>query len=325
MVVVSHVSNVTGLWDRMLGEGGGQVGVMLFFVLSGYLIGGLYLDRQFTLAAVRAYAVHRIARVLPLFYVVVTAALLLGIYPIAGVQQALAHYGVILGSSVLWTIPVEMHFYVLFVGLWWLHHRAPRAMVALCIILIAVYWALPIEPAGDVRIFPYYAVFFFSGLLVSRAVSLNQVQPAPWLWELAPLAALPFLMYPNIYRALFGADGWMARGEYQQMWHDPRYAIAATALLLSALLSPPIIWLLSTKPMRFLGAISYSMYLLHHPIIDLLMAHTAWRSSPFTFLATTFVLTIGASTVTFLLIERPARRSLNALAKPAPAASAATT
>jgi peptidoglycan/LPS O-acetylase OafA/YrhL len=49
---------------------------MIFFVLSGYLMGFLYLDRPFNSAEVWSYAVHRGARVLPLFYTVVILALL---------------------------------------------------------------------------------------------------------------------------------------------------------------------------------------------------------------------------------------------------------
>lgn len=39
IVLVSHASNMTGLWGTLLGNGAGQFGVMLFFVLSGFLMG----------------------------------------------------------------------------------------------------------------------------------------------------------------------------------------------------------------------------------------------------------------------------------------------
>ena len=58
IVLVSHVSNNVGLWGGVLGHGGGQIGVMIFFVLSGYLMGFLYLDRPFNSAEVWSYAVH---------------------------------------------------------------------------------------------------------------------------------------------------------------------------------------------------------------------------------------------------------------------------
>jgi len=39
--VLSHISNRTHLLDGLFGGGAGEVGVMLFFVLSGFLIGRL--------------------------------------------------------------------------------------------------------------------------------------------------------------------------------------------------------------------------------------------------------------------------------------------
>ena len=108
MVLVSHVSNVTGLWGGRFGTGGGQVGVMVFFVLSGYLISGLYLDRSFTAASVQDYLIRRAARVLPMFYFIVTVALalhavqsrtglLVSIYPIS-LDQAFWHYAILSGG-----------------------------------------------------------------------------------------------------------------------------------------------------------------------------------------------------------------------------------
>jgi peptidoglycan/LPS O-acetylase OafA/YrhL len=146
MVVVSHVSNVTGLWGNLLGNGGGQVGVMIFFVLSGYLIGALYLDQPFTLANVWDYAARRAGRVLPAFYAVLTLVLVLHglsaatgwnlhVYPITW-EQSVSHYALLWGVGVFWTIPVEMHFYVVFVAAWWVYSRSRVAMVVAAVVAI---------------------------------------------------------------------------------------------------------------------------------------------------------------------------------------------
>ena len=71
IVLVSHVSNRTGLWGNLLGHGGGRIGVMIFFCLSGYLMGTLYLSSPFRPVEVWRYALHRFARVAPLYYLVV--------------------------------------------------------------------------------------------------------------------------------------------------------------------------------------------------------------------------------------------------------------
>lgn len=312
MVVVSHSSNVANLWGHLLGDGAGQIGVMVFFVLSGYLIGSLYLDRPFNSAAVLDYAVHRVARVVPMYYVVVTAAVLFGIYTINTFKLALLHYGFLTGVSVLWTVPVELQFYVMFIGLWWLNQRSSSAFIVVSVLVVVVYWLLPIHPSNDFRISPYYTVFFLSGLLVSRALRMDSgIRPPPWSWLLAPLATLPFLLYPNIYTALFGEDVSVWGSHFQEMWHNPYYALAASGLLVAALLSRPIIWLLASTPMRFIGMISYSMYLLHYPVIVLLQGIGLLNAPPLVFVATTLALSAAISTVTYLLIERPARSVIN--------------
>ena len=316
MVLVSHVSNVTGLWGGQFGTGGGQVGVMVFFVLSGYLISGLYLDRPFTAVSVQDYLTRRAARVLPMFYVIVTVALalhtvqsrtglLVSIYPIS-LDQAFWHYAILSGTSVLWTIPVEIHFYLLFIAIWWLRRSIGNiALGAICVSIMVLYWALPVDVPNQPRVFPYYLVFFLAGMLVERTLPMGRL-PTPslmWSWILAPAAILPFLIYPKIWLAPY-QPGWLSRAEYQQMWHDPLYVIAVSALLVAALLSQPVKALLSTRIMVYLGTISYSMYLLHHPVIDMLAVHTSLRAYPVAFLLTTFGFTAGLSSLTYFAIER---------------------
>jgi len=277
MVVVSHVSNSTGLWGGLLGNGGGQVGVMIFFVLSGYLIGALYLGQPFTLANVWEYAVRRVARVLPAFYAVLSLALVLRavfsltgwnltIYPIT-FEQSAPHYALLWGAGVFWTIPVEMHFYAVFVAAWWLHSRSSLAMIAAAVLVILLYWCLPIQVPQEPRTLPYYLVFFLVGLLISRAVAMRDEYPSGSVPIVAGLGFfLPFLLYPNVYAELFGRNGWLLSGELQQMWHDPRYPIAAGLCLVAAVRSPLIKAVLSRKEMIYLGKISYSVYLLHFPL-----------------------------------------------------------
>jgi len=320
MVLVSHVSNVTGLWGGLLGTGGGQVGVMVFFVLSGYLIASLYLDRPFTTVSVQNYLTRRAARVLPMYYLIVTVALILfgvqsrtglqvSIYPVS-LDLALWHYALLSGVGVLWTIPVEIHFYLLFIGLWWLRTWFGNVgLGAICLLVMVLYWTMPMAIPNQPRILPYYLVFFLAGMLVERLfpASLLSAVPSASSWILAPAALLPFLIYPNIWPALFHPSDWLSRGEYQQMWHDPLYTMAVSGLLIAALLSRPVKALLSSRVMVYLGTISYSIYLLHHPVIDVLTNHTFLRAYPVAFLVATFGLTAGLSTVTYLAIEKNCR------------------
>ena len=85
IVVVSHYSNETDILHGVLGNGAGQFGVMLFFILSGFLMSYLYLNKKLDVENVRYYAVARIARVIPLFVLVVLLSYLLQAVGISGI------------------------------------------------------------------------------------------------------------------------------------------------------------------------------------------------------------------------------------------------
>ena len=124
-VVVSHFSNSTGIFGGLFGSGAGQVGVLLFFVLSGFLMGRLYFDRPLSVTRVGDFFRRRFARVVPLYLIVVLASYLwlrwYGIpWPLYGVtgDALLAHLLFVDGTGILWTVPTEIQFYVLFPLFW---------------------------------------------------------------------------------------------------------------------------------------------------------------------------------------------------------------
>ena len=55
IVLVGHYSNRAQLWDAVLGTRAPQLGVMLFFLLSAFLMSVLYIDRVPDAHAMRRY------------------------------------------------------------------------------------------------------------------------------------------------------------------------------------------------------------------------------------------------------------------------------
>ena len=309
IVVVSHVSYHVGFWG-----GGGQIGVMLFFVLSGFLMGFLYLRRPFSAVQVWNYAVHRGARVLPLFYVVAVAALLLrriGVESYPALKNGISLLTLIEGSDVFWTIPVEIQFYALFVGLWALYSRLPYLALGATLILGAVLFA--IHDARFASTLLSGAPFFVSGVLTSRLGPSIAGRLSAFSWSVVMLFSftLALLAFPGMGAVVFG--GALQVGSPltdQQLWQSPLCLAAASGCLIVAVYSPGASLVLSTRPMIHLGRVSYSLYLLHMPVLIMLYP-TPLSHRPILFLAATLFSSIVVATVVEYVFEAPARRLVN--------------
>src|SRR5689334_10645145 len=117
MVLASHFSNRTELFGYFLGLGAGKLGVLLFFVLSGFLMGWLYREQPFTRENVANFARRRVARIAPLFVTVTVLTYIIYWTPLAQFRitpmPTWAFLQTILlwqGKGILWTVPVEMQF-----------------------------------------------------------------------------------------------------------------------------------------------------------------------------------------------------------------------
>jgi peptidoglycan/LPS O-acetylase OafA/YrhL len=353
VVLVSHVSNQVGLWHGLLGNGGGQIGVMLFFVLSGYLMGFLYLDRPFNSGEVWSYGVHRGARVLPLFYAVVILALLfreigrltgLPMEFYSTMRHSILLLTLIEGSDVFWTIPVELHFYALFVGIWVAYSRVSRATTAAIICLGAALFLLTCySPFNETLIVG--APFFFCGLLISRWTAIRRHQMV--LLSAVSLASFPLalLMYPLVTVTVFRHIGYsVVPLSDEQLWHNPVCLAAASGCLVATLYSPTVSSILSTRPVIYLGKVSFGLYLLHMPVLLVLyrvatlclhpvqmrwswlslLSHDATFCSggaalsrwPVLFLLATLLVSIVVAAAAHRLWEAPARRYINRFLAP---------
>ena len=171
----------------------------------------------------------------------------------------------------LWTIPVEMHFYLVFVAAWWVYSRLPVAMV-----VAAVRRDCPLlEPAcpGAGRGTHFTLL---SGVFPDRLADQPRHRPArsARIRRSVCLAHrgfdLPFPLYPNIYAALFGRSGWLLNGRppadvARPAIPDRCRALSACGALFSSYQGRTV-----REGNDVPGKISYSVYLLHFPVIDVL-------------------------------------------------------
>ncbi|NVK86846.1 MAG: acyltransferase [Gammaproteobacteria bacterium] len=323
IVMISHFSNATNLWGGALGKGGGQFGVMLFFILSGFLMSLLYANKAFTLPQVYRYAVARFARVVPLFLVVVLVSFLLMklnvtgvLYNIDSTSELLAHLLMLSGESVLWTIPAEIQFYVIFVGLWLLFSRSPKQLLyTLLVTFMLLFYIGYARPIGDVfgmkvdvsivQSLPYFIVGTLLGHLYHY---IDHFKPYQSHGVLLLLLVVP-LLFPQVYQAL--------SQQTHDLWQDTGIWLVMTLIFFAiTFLLPDSNPVMSNRVGDFLGKISYSMYLLHMPVL--------WQIEKLGINsnALAFVLFMSAAIfvawMSYLVIEAPAREGLRRLLAPKP-------
>lgn len=197
--------------------GHGDIGVEVFFVMSGFLVARPIVAHATGVGQPVAFGDFwrkRVARIWPAYLVALAGALAIGVGRIDGVSGWVKH-GLLIqtwfedrdgtGLRVSWTLVVEVAFYALVLPLGWLAARAGRrgldAWVALCLASIAVgAWGVmyisygPTDVAYRVLL-PYLPGFGAGMLLAAAAAPASGVRPwsGPLLAGIRALAARPWV------------------------------------------------------------------------------------------------------------------------------------
>jgi peptidoglycan/LPS O-acetylase OafA/YrhL len=319
----------------------GFVGVDLFFFISGFCLFYPYVRTKFdgkpeqTLAT---FAYRRAVKILPSY--VLAIALFSGFgwatYASLGdeVKQIALHllfihtfwyesYGSI--NGVLWSLAVEVQFYVAFPLIAWAALRRPWLTFAAMAILANAF-RLIVQHNYDVvhqmDQLPGTLDLFGSGMLaayVFRLVAVRAPRLAARRSVWTSLALAGFVGLWAILQSDFQArvlDGW------PQNWHvygNPLMTLDFIAIALGSLFAFPL-WqrVLANPGLTFLSAISYNLYLWHQAVARaLLAAHVPpWtgaseHSDPhwgFAYSFVAFAAAVSVATVVTYAFERPIMR-----------------
>lgn len=318
IVVVSHCANA-GFLPSILGSGYGQFGVALFYALSGFLMAFLYIERPFSGPNIKSYTNARVARVVPLYWAVVGASSLLllvagtslyGMEPAADVAKT---FFFIQGNGVFWSIPVEIHYYILFLLLWFLYKsRAGLASFAIVFGLqIAALFALSGVVPGGRWIWYWLHFFLLGGLLavfVLRGfIEIKQASKSAFDVTMGVIAmGLIVFVAPGV-RGAFGFEP-VGGGV------DPLMVFLPILVLFCGLRESGPFRVFSAGIPAFLGRISFGIYLLHVPCLivaeKLEPVLGAMPGAQFLF---TVVVTVVLSYLSLRLWELPAANYVRSL------------
>jgi peptidoglycan/LPS O-acetylase OafA/YrhL len=292
----------------------GNTGVSFFFVLSGFLLGLPWAKGH--PPSLSSYYAKRALRILPLYWGVLAAALLVvrpadlslrGVFPLAAFLVTAPLPRVELGAwtTIFWSLSTEVHFYLLLPLLGRVLTSIPRLalLIPLALAFKAGAWAL----APDQM--PYFLETilarvdqFAIGMMIARLHAIGRLTLAPRV-GLAAIAGTTLLLGCHLWWGLHLSS----TSPVCIAWNTVEGALWGT--LLASALALPAGWkrVLTSWPLRRLGVVSYSVLLWHAPIAAyLLHAVRPWRVPAFSFhFYAIFPVVLAVSTVSYLVLERP--------------------
>ena len=293
----------------------GSTGVDLFFVLSGYLIYGTLISRQ---QQFLHFMSRRVRRIYPAFFAVFAAYVALSfIFPaekkipapvLDGIIYLIQNFFLLPGLfpiepmiTVAWSLSYEMLYYFaipLVITLFRLRERSAIWRVLFFLTMASLFTIYCAEYGGHIRL-----VMFISGILLHEAID-NRHIPAPH--SFFGLFALALV----VLGTLLPQDG------PRDLALKTSILFASFFLLCLVCFRDPSAWLpsiFSWTPLRWLGNMSYSYYLLHGLALKagffvLAITLPIANHGAFLFLAlllAMFGLTLIPTTILFLAVERP--------------------
>ena len=310
----------------------GWIGVDLFFVLSGYLIGGQLLSpvaRHQPIKLGRFFA-RRALRILPAYFVILAIYVFLPswreypqMFPPWKFLLSVQNIGLRGGTafSHAWSLAVEDQFYLLLPLILLLVVRRPRAaVIGPCLIVIGGFglrWILAVrnlDETGAVTFRGYQTWIYYATwgrldpLVLGVALAALEKIRAQWWQRLMALA--PWLGLPAL--ALIAYALWLGETDSitvaMSVWQFPLIALGMAALLVCAV-SPRLPFRRIRIPgVAFIASIAYSAYLVQKLVIHFVAQFCASRDFAPTsavVLVAVQVLIYAAATILFFVVERP--------------------
>ena len=302
----------------------GAAGVDLFFVISGFVM--VYSSESLfgRSAAWRTFLLRRIARIVPLYWIMTTIML---IYVVArgfdasdaSPTLALASYLFIpywRPSGVIdplygigWTLNYEMFFYVVFAVFLWARREIAVAGVAAFLAALA----LIVATAGY---FPRQVVWLCDPIILEFVFGMGIAIAYRAGVRLSPVASA-LLVVLAIAEIAWSASAWHIDLPRWIEWGIPAAQTVAALVLLDRHLSFP-------RSAEMLGDASYALYLIHPALISVARAlsnkgYLIPSAAPWLYLIGYTGICIAASLVVYRLVEKPittlAKRELSKFRK----------
>ena len=284
LVLQSHLVNTGYIEGAALKQG--ILGVVIFFILSGFLMGFLYFKVTATYQIID-YLIKRFFRVYPAYFVVSLIAAIVAYtiglsalpyssfsQPIFDLDYLVQQLALQKGWGHFWTIPLEMHFYLLFAFFLFLIRPVlfQRLLVLTFVTIILLYtsnlpflahrWLMELDKNS------YAVIWRFIGIFTAGAcfgIIYRVWQKTMYLRYVLNTVAnigtlmLLFLLFASNHDALLDSK------LLKLNWHDITWLspVIGFYIFSCAVASNSRLQLINNIFLRYTGKISYSLYLWH--------------------------------------------------------------
>ena len=303
---------------------GGYLGVDIFFVLSGYLTGALVLaELRLETFSLRGFYIRRARRILPALFLVLTVTLFLAFLillprPLVDFSRSLvasiffvaniffwwridyfSEPGELTPLLHLWSLSVEEQFYLLFPPMLLLvWQRARQAILCLMILATAasILWAFhngAVDAAGTFYFLHYRAWQFLLGAILAK-IEADHGDVWHAVGAVLPVIGLGLVLCSLV---LLGSRGAIGIGSVT--------IVVGTSLIILGDRGPAF-WLLTWRPLVWLGLISYSLYLWHQPVLALARSYLVNAPGGFT-LTLLLTASLALAFLSWRYVEQPFR------------------
>jgi len=267
-----------------------RIGLVLFFVLTGFLLYRAWVRSALTgrpAAATATYAVHRFGRIVPAYWLAIVGSALL-LYPLAGspgvhlppthllplyfvFAQNFSPQTLLRLNPPMWTLAVEATYYVVLPLFGWLavrsgSSRGRQLLVPTLLLVFGVVFnyflaqqaAAPLGWSKSLlAMLPYFAAGMLAAVLIEARV------PSARAARLL-LAAGVLLVAADLFIHLEAF-------EIVRVIRDLPAALGFALIVATAAARPPAA--LEWRPLVWVGAVSYGLYLWHVPVLLVLRAN----------------------------------------------------
>lgn len=248
----------TSIWTWMPSSfsGFGFHGVVLFFIISGYLITKILIDVKGEPYYFSGFYINRFFRIWPLMIVALVVSALLwpekmgaGIFNLLMINNYAYAYGIepMVRTDVMWSLAIEEQFYLIWPAFTFLLGRKTLALSASLIVFVGLSFDAGLIPGGGGIIFKTT----HGNMQYIAMGALIAIGPSGIKWLLAAWGTF-FISYLKINGFLSGLES------FRWIWYGVSFLLAVIVSF-TVYQKPVLTW----PPLASVGKLCYGLYLIH--------------------------------------------------------------